>query len=408
MPPLFSCGHTFRSWAINKTRWELCKLGDVASVVMGQAPPGDTVTDEERGFPFLQGNAEFGEIYPTATQRCTQPLRFAQPDDTLVSVRAPVGALNKADRLYAIGRGLAAISFRSLDPSYGYHALRLAVHQLRRVSQGTTFEAVSRKELANIEFFAPADPSEQRRIADILDALDERSAVSIKFIAKSGLQRRGIIEELIGQDFMSGEGTTIGAILTRIEGGWSPLCHDYPPAPGESGVLKVSAVTSGRYRPEESKALFTGMRARPTIEVRDGDLLICRANGIKELVGVAAMVENTPAGLMLSDKTLRLIPDLSRTSSEYLAIFLASSHARRQIEALLSGSSGQNNISQEFIRSMVISLPAIARQNQVVRAVNSLGRKIAADQAEFSKLQLLKQGLMEDLLSARMRVPCDV
>ena len=72
---------------------------------------------------------------------------------------------------------------------------------------------------------------------------------------------------------------------------------------------------------------------------------MCRANGVKELVGTTAIVADTPVGLMLSDKTLRLVPDSAQLHPKYLYYFLSSNQAEDQSARIASGSSGQNNIS---------------------------------------------------------------
>jgi type I restriction enzyme S subunit len=89
--------------------WEPSRLKYLARINMGQSPPSDIVNTSGEGLPFLQGNADFGAKQPTAHTFCPYPPKVAGPGDILISVRAPVGALNYADREYGIGRGLCAI-----------------------------------------------------------------------------------------------------------------------------------------------------------------------------------------------------------------------------------------------------------------------------------------------------------
>ena len=74
------------------------RLGSIATFTMGQSPPSTVVVDGDRGIPFLQGCADFGEQYPKSHYSCLRPLRICKRGDVLISVRAPVGAINKADR----------------------------------------------------------------------------------------------------------------------------------------------------------------------------------------------------------------------------------------------------------------------------------------------------------------------
>jgi restriction endonuclease S subunit len=263
--------------------------------------------------------------------------------------------------------------------------------------------AVRYHDFGKIEVNLPPE-QEQRRIAEILDTLDSRIS-SLDVMANKQLKiLGGLTNDLLAEDAAMADPARLGDSLIDIEAGWSPLCEDAPPPLGKWGVLKVSAVTSGTYIPSESKTLLPGTRQRPELQVRPGDLILCRANGVKSLVGVTALVRDTPPKLMLSDKLMRLIADKSVIENAYLELVLASADVRRQIDAATSGSSGQNNISQGLVRALRVHLPSLSRQRQVV-AYTEAGRNVVhALKAERSKLLTLKQGLMEDLLTGRVRV----
>ncbi|MCQ8105469.1 restriction endonuclease subunit S [Methylomonas sp. SURF-2] len=148
------------------------RLGEIAHVEMGQSPDSRFVYDDPfLGYPFLQGNAEFGPVFPEPKYGCTRPTKLARTDDVLISVRAPVGSVNVADRDFCIGRGLAAIRFRGIKPSLAAELLLRQNGALRRVAQGTTFEAINKSDLLNLHLQIP-DSEELPTIAKILDTLD--------------------------------------------------------------------------------------------------------------------------------------------------------------------------------------------------------------------------------------------
>ena len=88
----------------------MARLDEVCSINMGQSPESSTYNETGEGVPFFQGNADFGIIHPTVRIWCTSPTKIAHSEDILVSVRAPIGALNIADIDCCIGRGLAALT----------------------------------------------------------------------------------------------------------------------------------------------------------------------------------------------------------------------------------------------------------------------------------------------------------
>ena len=79
-------------------------LKEVCSIKMGQSPASDSYNDNGEGVPFFQGNADFGERYPVARKWCSTPMKMAKPEDILISVSAPIGALNYANEECCIGR----------------------------------------------------------------------------------------------------------------------------------------------------------------------------------------------------------------------------------------------------------------------------------------------------------------
>ncbi|KAA3598709.1 MAG: hypothetical protein DWQ06_11130 [Calditrichaeota bacterium] len=89
--------------------WEAKKLKFSDLVIMGQSPDSKDYNTEKKGFPFLQGNADFQEVFPSPRIWCENVRKMANENDILLSVRAPIGAVNIANEIYGIGRGLSAI-----------------------------------------------------------------------------------------------------------------------------------------------------------------------------------------------------------------------------------------------------------------------------------------------------------
>lgn len=88
----------------------MARLEEICAINMGQSPDSSTYNEDGNGLPFFQGNADFGEIYPAVRMWCSEPTKIAREKDILISVRAPIGALNIANCECCIGRGLAALT----------------------------------------------------------------------------------------------------------------------------------------------------------------------------------------------------------------------------------------------------------------------------------------------------------
>ncbi|NJL81131.1 MAG: hypothetical protein HC917_24315, partial [Richelia sp. SM2_1_7] len=180
-----------------KQTFKTCKLKEIASFEMGQSPDSSFVNEDGKGLPFLQGCAEFGSQTPNYNFYCSQPKKNAEAGDILISVRAPVGTLNKADRNYCIGRGLAAVRFnKDTLPQLGWHLLNYWSRELQRVAQGSTFEAVGKSELENLKVLE-IPKYEQQKIAEILDTVDKTIALTQTHISKLKLAKAGLLHDLL-------------------------------------------------------------------------------------------------------------------------------------------------------------------------------------------------------------------
>ena len=187
-------------------------------------------------------------------------------------------------------------------------------------------------------------------------------------------------------------------VLRRVETGWSPVCEPRLPAADEWGVLKLSAVTSGRFVAKEAKALPKGVIPRPGLEVKRGDVLVSRANGVKALVGVVCPVGHVRPRLMVPDLVFRLVVDPDVLDSDFLSFALASATARRQIDEVMRGSSGQYKISQADVRGLRVPRIALDEQRRIVAAHAAFERRIGALEGMLGKLRLAEQALSAEAL----------
>ena len=136
--------------------WEAKVLGGCTDLTMGQSPPGSTYNGHGEGLPFFQGRSDFGFRYPSNRRFCTAPNRIAQPGDTLVSVRAPVGDINMAWDRCCIGRGVAALRHKSGSMSFTYYSTRTIQTALRAYEHtGTVFGAVNKSQFEALGVIEP-------------------------------------------------------------------------------------------------------------------------------------------------------------------------------------------------------------------------------------------------------------
>ena len=148
-----------------RSGWAEGTLSDIADITMGQSPSGSSYNEDGTGTIFFQGRAEFGFRFPSVRLYTTEPKRMARSNDTLMSVRAPVGDLNVAHMDCCIGRGLAAIHSKSHHQSFVFYTMFSLKKQLDVFNgEGTVFGSINRNSLNDMPILIPSD--------DILDEFE--------------------------------------------------------------------------------------------------------------------------------------------------------------------------------------------------------------------------------------------
>ncbi|WP_276252806.1 restriction endonuclease subunit S [Halomontanus rarus] len=150
-----------------ETSYDTARLKFLGEIIPGNSPPSSTYNKDGDGVPFIQGSGEFGDEVPIPKKYCTEPSKIAQPSDYLISMRAPVGELNRADQQIGLGRGVAAFRANNsiLSNQYAWYALQATIHQLERVSMGSTFKAITASQLGSLVIPLPPTDKQQEIVA---------------------------------------------------------------------------------------------------------------------------------------------------------------------------------------------------------------------------------------------------
>nr|WP_217902452.1 restriction endonuclease subunit S [Xanthomonas hortorum] len=189
----------------------------------------------------------------------------------------------------------------------------------------------------------------------------------------------------------------LGDLLDHIQAGKNVKCDERPPEGEEPGLVKISAVTWGKFDELESKTLLSddGLEARNKIQ--PGDLLISRANTL-ELVGAPVIVHAITKNLYLSDKVLRL--DIAEPLRAWALACLKSKSGRSQIEALATGNQlSMRNISQDALRSIELPLPPLAEQKRIAQKLDALLAQVDTLKARIDAIPALLKRFRQSVIS---------
>lgn len=222
---------------------------------------------------------------------------------------------------------------------------------------------------------------EQRQIVAILDQADLLQQLRLRAVAAVGQLMLSLYLSMFGdpdEAIRSGRTVALSDVVAELQGGKSLVAND-PTLQSRNRVLKISAVTSGTFLPNESKPLPDDYAPGKDHFVRDGDLLISRAN-TRELVGAVSLAESPPPNLVLPDKLWRFVwREPSAVEPLFVLAMLSTPAMRRQLSERASGTGGSmKNISKAKLQSMPLVWPGIAEQRAFadrVRAVRALRAK---------------------------------
>jgi type I restriction enzyme S subunit len=395
--------------------WAEATLGDLSELVTSGSR-GWAQYYADRGAAFIRiQNIQRGKVQldlaevqyvspPVGAEGERTRLRY---NDVLISITADLGRIGLFDGTFPayINQHVALVRLREpqLAPFVARYLTSVSGQQdLGLMDRGITRAGLGLDDIRAVPI--PLAPlTEQRRIVAKLDVLTAGLAR-----ARAELERVPILVRRMKHQALiacfAGAGQSereLGALLLRIESGKNMRCEERPPRDGELGVVKVSAVTWGRFDPDESKTLPPDYSPPEKARIRAGDLLFSRANTL-ELVGAVVLVDSEPNGLFLSDKILRLV--VEEDAKRWILWFLRSSFGRSQIENLATGNQfSMRNISQDALRRIRFPFPPAEIRRQLIKKVESAFARADHLEAEAARTCALFDRLEAAILAKAFR-----
>lgn len=392
--------------------WHETALGDVATVIMGQSPSSSTYNTEGVGLPFFQGKADFGNHHPVVRMWCSEPTKIAPADSILFSVRAPVGDVNITKDECCIGRGLSAIVGKKVDQSFLYQNLLFSKSKFQLLAQGSTFEAINGSEMREFGLLTPTKP-EQQKIASILTSVDEVLEKTEAQISKLQDLKKGMMQELLTKGI--GHTEFKDSPVGRIPVNWNiqlikDICTHVVDCVNKTApvvdyktpfkMIRTTNVRNGKVDTDEVKFVTEDTYKIWTRRLipKNGDLIFTR----EAPVGESGILRNSK-GVFLGQRTMLYRADPGITNITYLMYSLHAEYCKKQLEDF-SGGSTTPHMRVPDCEKILIKVPPIREQNRIASVLSSVDGKIDNLLTKKKKLESQKKGLMQDLLTGKVRV----
>jgi len=383
--------------------WALTSIQDIADVIMGQSPPSDTYNKDEIGIPFFQGKAEFSELHPIVDKWCSKPNKIAKNNDILLSVRAPVGATNLADRKCCIGRGLAAIRYPH-DYKFLYHYYFCSIEEeLDKKGTGTTFKAISGDVIRNTKLHLPPLPEQHRivaKIEELFSSLD-RGIESLK----TAQQHLKVYRQAVLKWAFEGKLTNNNVKEGELPEGWKWVLitdlvgknkHALKAGPFGSSLKKEFYVKKG-YKIYGQEQVISGDPFYGDYYVNEDKYQELYSNRIKpldvliSLVGTVGKVlilpENCAAGI-INPRLIKISLDTNVYLPKFFKYYFESSSVKSFYSSKAQGTT-MDVLNLSIIKKIKFPLCSLSEQQTIVAEIES--RLSVCDKIEES----IEQSLIE-------------
>jgi type I restriction enzyme S subunit len=372
-------------------------LSNVADIIMGQSPPGETYNEIGIGLPFFQGVADFGPRFPRKRVYCSQPTRIAKKNDILISVRAPIGRVNIANFDCAIGRGLSIIRAKNKGD---FRFIEYSIRSLRDIwdtleGSGSVFGNAKKEDLEGLQI-PWIDNSDQRyAVGQSIGTLDD----------KIELNRRmnSTLEEIASALFKH------WFVDNPEAKGW-----EIKPLPEIIDVNPIRSLRKGEIAPylDMANMPMQGHRAIHWIDrpfgsgtkFENGDTLLARITPCLEN-GKTAYVDFLRDGQTGWGSTeyiiLRPKPPLPPEYGYYLA---RSDNLRNHAIQNMTGTSGRQRTPASCFDNFDVPVPPVELANQFGDFAQIVMRKIKSNDEQSRTLASLLETLLPRLMRGEVRV----
>lgn len=335
----------------------------------------------------------------------------------MISVRAPVGAVNIANRDYCIGRGLAAIRAPNIKSSLMGELIARQSSELRRVAQGTTFEAINKKDLHSLVLNIPPN-DDLPVVAQILDVLDAAIAQTEAIIAKLKAVKQGLLHDLLTRGIdANGElrppYSEAPQLYKQSALGWIPkewsVCNvsdvgevrtgRTPPGSDQSAWgTSLPFITPGDIQADQrvtEAERYISERGAKYVQVLPGGsvVVVCIGSTIGK-VGITTVDSCT------NQQINAVIPNHG-IDREFL-FFALCLHANQM--RWMAGLQAVPIVKKSAFETIKVPIPSLEEQQAIAAGATCLDMRIEGEMSALGKLKKEKIGLIDDLLTGRVRV----
>lgn len=403
--------------------WAVASIGNLCNAVLDchHSTPVWTTTGEVviRNQNIRDGKLDLSQPSYTDAEHFAERTRRAIPThgDLVITREAPMGLVCMIPEGLKCCLGQRMVLLRPDStaveaPYLQYSILSQTVQRAISVAGGTgsTVANLRIPVLKNLLIAAPSPP-EQRAIAEALSDADALIESLNQLITKKRNLKQAAMQQLLtGQIRLSGfsgerEVKRLGDVGGCLRGVTYAGNTDLSPhdTAHTKRLLRSNNVQSAVVVIEDIQ-FVNSERVSAHQLLKASDILICMANGSKALVGKAGLFDVHDGYDYTFGAFMGCFRSNSAASNPYFVFYLfQTGRYRNYINNLLAGSS-INNLSPSSIESLEFLMPTIEEQTAIATILSDMDIELAELESRLAKARHIKQGMMQELLTGRIRL----
>ncbi|HBQ3154592.1 TPA: restriction endonuclease subunit S [Klebsiella quasipneumoniae subsp. similipneumoniae] len=381
---------------------------EVCDIQGGTQPPKDEfVYDKKDGYIRLLQIQDFKREDKAVYIKDRHTLKKCNSDDILIGrYGASIGKIfSGLSGAYNVALVKTIPDLKKINKRFLWHFLNSVVFQefIKNVSTRAAQAGFNKDDLAKLKIYLPS-LNEQVKLASVLDVSDAIRKKREQTIKLADDFLCATFLEMFGDPVENPKGWKKDKIKKGVLGiasGWSATGENIPCKSDEFGVLKISSVTSGVFKPEENKVVACESipASKKLIHPKKGDLLFSRAN-TRELVAAICMVHQDYVNLFLPDKLWSIKLNHKLLLPEFFLILIQNEKVRELLTKQATGTSGSMlNISKNKFEETEIIFPEINVQkdfcNTFRKTINLKTKLIKSNELANESFNSLSQKVFQ-------------
>lgn len=408
--------------------WPCLKIRELTQKFLNGGTPSTHVKEYWDGnIPWITGADAEQRLTTTSRKSITElgvrrsSTNIIPKGNILLVTRTGVGKVSMSGVDVAISQDLTGLIPKTtlVDVPYLYYQLTRVMSDLKSLTQGSIIQGIKRDEVEKIEIPLP-ELTEQRTISEVLSILDEAIDHSQSLVQKHKSIKQGLIFDLLtrgvdenGEIRSSNPEKYKSSVFGDIPKDWdittcASVCSEIVVGivirPAQYYVPEgVPALRSKNIKPngiDGSDLVFISEKSNQLLSksmLRKGNVVTVRTGE----PGISCVILEEYDGVNCIDLIISRPKPI--IDPDFLALWLNSSFGKNQV---LQGQGGlaQQHFNVGHLKKLKIVLPSLGEQQRITAIISSQAKTIEQEQSSVKKLLLLKQGLMQDLLTGQVRV----